>query len=144
MQRLLGCLCLVGAVFFGLLAFFEWRFDDVLDRGTDVHVVAATVTGLPSCPGRGCGTDATVRFRTVAGREVTTVMTKVYLEQEPRVGDRITVRYSERDPEQYVRDERRGSEFSGVVLATILALGLGGLGVAGVLGRGPEWQFGRG
>jgi len=85
-----------------------------------------------------------VRFRTVAAREVTTVMTEVCLEQDPKVGERITVRYSERDPELYVRDERREGDVVDVVMAILFGLALGGLGIAGVMGRGPEWQFGRG
>lgn len=137
-QGAAGCLSLLAAVFFGLLALGSWDSDRALSEDAGVHLTAATVIDVHSCSGRGCDSHVRVRFQTAGGREVTAKMTEVYWDPEPRVGDVLTVRYNERDPEHYLRDERLGNDPFGIGMLVTFTLFFVCSGIVGLPGRCPE------
>jgi hypothetical protein len=138
-QRAAGCLWLLGAAFFALLALGAWDMDRALSLDSGAHLAAATVVDVHSCSGRGCDSYVRIRFQTASGRDVTLDMTEAYWNPEPRTGDVITVRYNEDDVEHYVRDERLGNDPFGIGMLVVFTMGFTVVGVLGLTGRYPEW-----
>lgn len=135
-QRLAGAVSFAGALMFAALALYTSDRDAHL--GPDAPTPEATIVDIVRPLGERHD-DVVVEFTTADGRRVRAQTEEVMFTPYPVVGSTAVIRYDPEDPQEYVRDDRLGSDGFLTAMAAVFGVVFAVGGVQGLRRRLPAW-----